>query len=91
MEPPSQTRGDVDGHSCLNVGLGKIGHMRNVDGGRGRIELPPLNITLVEVQRELATVRVGVKDMVTKIKSTKKAEKYAKQQLEEAQKTIADL
>mgnify|MGYP000040536942 CR=1 FL=1 len=72
-------------------GLGKIGRMRNADEGYVRIELPPLNTTLVEVHRELATVWVGAKDMVCKNKTAKKAEKYANQQLEEAQKTIAEL
>ena len=55
------------------------------------IELPPLNITLVKVHRELTTMRNGAKDMVHKNKMAKKAEKYANQQLEEAQKTIAEL
>ena len=36
--------------------LDKIGRMRNADKGRIGIELPPLNTTLVEVHRELATV-----------------------------------
>ena len=65
--------------------------MQNVDEGRMGIELPPLNIALVKVHREPTTVRNRAKDMVRKNNTTKKAEKYAKKQLEEAQKTIAEL
>ena len=57
--------------------LDKIGRMRNVDEGRIGIELPPRNAALVEVHRELATVRHDAKDMVTKNKHLKKKEKYA--------------
>ena len=57
--------------------LDKIGRLRNADEGRISIELPPLNTTLVEVHRELATVRHGAKDMVTTNKRLKKKEKYA--------------
>ena len=57
--------------------LDKIGRMRNADEGRIGIELPPLNTALVEVHRELATVRHSAKDMVTKNKHLKKKEKYA--------------
>ena len=46
--------------------LDKIGRLRNADEGRIGIKLPPLNTALVEVHRELATVRHGAKDMVTK-------------------------
>ena len=55
------------------------------------IELPPLNITLVAVHKELAIVRSGAMDIVLKNKTMKKAKKYAKHQLEEAQKTITEL
>ena len=55
------------------------------------IELPPLNIALVEVHRELATVRNGTKDMFCKNKTVRKAENFAKQQLEETQHKIAEL
>ena len=48
--------------------LGKIGRGWNADEGRIGIELPPLNTTLVEFHRELATVRNGAKDTVTKNK-----------------------
>ena len=65
--------------------------MQNVDEGRMGIELSPLNIALVEVHMELTTVQNGAKDMVCKNKTTKKIERYAKEQLEEAQKTIAEL
>ena len=51
--------------------------MRNADEGRIGLKLPPLNTTLVEVHRELATVRKSAKDMVTKNKCLKKQEKYA--------------
>ena len=71
--------------------LSKIDRMRNADEGHMGIKLPPLNIALVEVHKELATVQNNVKDMICKNKMAKKAEKYAKQQLEEAQKTIAEL
>ena len=71
--------------------LSKIDRMWNADEGRMGIELPPLNIALVEVHKELATVQNNVKDMICKNKMAKKAEKYANQQLEEAQKTIAKL
>ena len=71
--------------------LRKISRMRNVDEGRMGIEQPLLNISLVEVHRELATMQNGAKDMVRKNKMAKKVEKYAKEQLEEAQKTIAEL
>ena len=65
--------------------LGKIGRLRNADEERIGIELPPLNTALVEVHRELATVRHGAKDMVTKNKRLKRKEKYAQGQLAEAQ------
>ena len=65
--------------------------MWNADEGRIGIELPPLNMALVEVHRELATVRHGAKDMVTKNKRLKKKEKYAQGQLAEAQQRIAEL
>ena len=65
--------------------------MQAADEDRIGIELPPLNTTLVEVHRELATVRNGSRDMVTKKKCLKKAEKYAEQQLADAQKQITDL
>ena len=65
--------------------LNKIGRMWNADEGRIGIELPPLNAALVEVHRELATVRNNAKDMVTKNKRLKKKEKYAQGQLAEAQ------
>ena len=55
----------------------KIGRMWNVDEGRISIELPPLNAALVEVHRELSTVRNGAKDTVIKNKCLKKKEKYA--------------
>ena len=71
--------------------LDKIGRMRNADEGRIGIELPPLNTALVEVHRELATVRHGAKDMVTKNKCLKKKEKYVQGQLAEAQQRIAEL
>ena len=57
--------------------LDKIGRMWNVDEGRISIELPPLNAALVEVHRELSTVRNGAKDTVIKNKCLKKKEKYA--------------
>ena len=57
--------------------LDKIGRMRNADEERIGIELPSLNTALVEVHRELATVRHSAKDMVTKNKHLKKKEKYA--------------
>ena len=71
--------------------LGKIGRLRNADEGRIGIELPPLNTALVEVHRELATVRHGAKDMVTRTKHLKRREKYANGQLAEAQKRISEL
>ena len=71
--------------------LDKIGRLRNADEGRIGIELPPLNTALVEVHRELATVRHNAKDMVTKNKRLKKKEKYAQGQLAEAQSRISEL
>ena len=71
--------------------LDKIGRLRNVDEGRIGIELLPLNANLVEVHRELATVRNGAKGMVTKNKRLKKQEKYAQGQLAEAQRRILEL
>ena len=71
--------------------LDKIGRIRNADEGRIGIELPPLNVALVKVHRELATVRHGAKDMVIKNKGLKKKEKYAKGQLAEAQRRISEL
>ena len=71
--------------------LTKIGRMWNADGGRIGIKLPPLNTALVEVHRELATVRHGAKDMVTKNKRLKKKEKYAQGQLAEAKHRVAEL
>ena len=44
-----------------NAPFEKIGRMRNADGGRIGIELPPLNAALVEVHQELAAVRNGLK------------------------------
>ena len=64
--------------------LDKIGQMRNADEGRIGIELPPVNAALLEVHQELATVRNGAKDMVTKNKRLKKQEKYAQGQWAEA-------
>ena len=64
--------------------LDKIGRMRNADEGRIGIELPPLNAALVEVHQELATIRNGAKDMVTKNKRLKKQKKYAQGQLAKA-------
>ena len=58
--------------------LSKIGWMQNVDEGCMGIELPPLNIALVKVHRELATMQYDTKDMVRKNKTVKQAEKYAK-------------
>ena len=72
-----------------NAPFEKIGRMRNADEGRIGIELPPLNAALVEVHRELTTVRNGAKDMVTKNKGQKKQEKYAQGQLAEAQRRIS--
>ena len=71
--------------------LDKIGRMRNADEGGIGIELPPLNTALVEVHRELATVRDGAKEMVTKNKHLKKKEKYAQGQLAEAHRRILEL
>ena len=71
--------------------LDKIGRMRNADEGRIGIELPPLNAAMVQVHRELATVRNGAKDMVTKNKRLKKKEKYAQGQLAEGQRRISEL
>ena len=71
--------------------LDKIGRLRNADEGRIGIELPSLNTALVEVHRELATVRHGAKDMVTKNKRLKRKEKYAQDQLAEAQQRITEL
>ena len=64
--------------------LDKIGRMRNADEGRIGIELPPLNVALDEVHRELGKVRNGTKDMVTNNKRLKKHEKYAQGQLAES-------
>ena len=58
--------------------------MRNANEGKIGIELPPLNVALVEVHGELATVPNGAKDMVTKNKRLKKKEKYVQGQLAEA-------
>ena len=52
---------------------------------------PPLNVAVVEVHQELATVRNGAKDMVTKNNSLKKKEKFAQVQLAEAQRLILEL
>ena len=57
--------------------LDKIRRMRNAYNGRIGIQLPPLNVALVEVYQELATVRNGAKDMVTKNKHLNKKKKYA--------------
>ena len=59
--------------------LSKIDRMWNADEGRMGIELPPLNIALVKLQSELATVQNATKDMVRKNKTARKAEKLAKQ------------
>ena len=48
-------------------------------------------MALVEVHRELATVRNDAKHMVTKNKCLKKQEKYAHGQLAEAQRRISKL
>ena len=73
-----------------SIKLGEYG-MRNADEGRNGIEIPPLNAALVEVHRELTTVRHGAKDMVIKNKRLKKKEKYAQGQLAEAQRRISEL
>ena len=52
--------------------LGKIDWMRNTDEGCFGIELPPLNMVLVKVHWELATIWVGFKDMVSKNKRGKR-------------------
>ena len=62
-----------------------------MDEGRIGIHLPPQNTSLVKVHRKLARVRNDAKDMVTKNKRLKKTEKYAQNQLAEAQKRIVDL
>ena len=71
--------------------LDKIGRMRNADEGRFGIKLTSLNTALVEVHRELATVKHGAKHMVTKNKRLKKKEKYAHGQLAEAERHISEL
>ena len=58
--------------------------MRNANEGKIGIELAPLNVALVEVHRELATVPNGAKDMATKNKRLNKKEKYVQGQLAEA-------
>ena len=55
--------------------LGKFVKLWNVDEGRIDIELTPLKAALVELDRELATVRNGAKDMWKKNKHLKKKEK----------------
>ena len=64
--------------------------MTATDEERIGIELPPLNMTLVEVHLELTIMHNGAKDMVTKNKCAKMAEKYVQKQLDEAHKKIAD-
>ena len=71
--------------------LTKIGQIRTADEGHIGIEVPILNMTLVESHPELATVRNGAKDMVMKNKHLKKTEKYAQNQLVELQNQISDL
>ena len=71
--------------------LDKIGRMWAADEDHIDIELPRLNTALVEVHSELATVRNGAKDMVTKNQCLQKAEKLTKHQLEETLKKIAAL
>ena len=46
--------------------LAKVGRQRNAGVLRMGIKLPPLNVALVEVHRELAKVSMGAKAMVIK-------------------------
>ena len=46
-----------------------VGRNRNVDIRPIGIELPSLNMALVEVRRELAMVTIGAKDMAAKNKN----------------------
>ena len=56
--------------------MGKIGRICTTDEGRIDIELPPLNMALLEVHDELTMVGNGGKDLFIKNKRLKKIEKY---------------
>ena len=62
---------------CALASTAECQRTTNANERRIDIELPLLNVALVEVHRELTRVRNGPKDMVTKNKCLKKQEKYA--------------
>ena len=71
--------------------LAKVGRKRNARVCRVGIELPPLNVALVEVHRELAKVSIGTKDMATKNKNICKAVKQTQVEPQKANERIVEL
>ena len=55
------------------------------------IELPPLNMALVEVHRELARTTIGAKDMATKNNNVWKTVKQTQAELRKANERIIEL
>ena len=58
--------------------LAQVGRKRNAGVRRVGIELPPLNMALVEVHRELAKVTLGAKDMAIRNKNVWKTVKVTR-------------
>ena len=71
--------------------LARVGRQRNANIRRMGMELPPLNVALVEVHRELAKVSMGAKDMVIKNKNVWKTVKWTQVELQKANARIAEL
>ena len=68
-----------------------MGRKRNAGVPRVGIELPPLNVALVEIHRELARVSLGAKDMAVKNKNVWKTVKITQDQLNKPQERITKL
>ena len=64
--------------------LPKVGRKQNTGICRVAIELPPLNMALTKVHKELAKVSMGAKDMAIKNKNVWKTVKQTQAQLQKA-------
>ena len=69
----------------------RVGRKRNTGVLRVGIELPSLNETLVEVQKELAKFMLGAKDMAIKNKNVWKSVKATQEQPNKAHQRITQL
>ena len=80
--------GDIEAEE---VALNKIGRKRKGKTSHLAIELSVLNMALVEVHQELASVHIGPKDMAYKCKRARKGAKEVVKQLLENTTTIQNL